>query len=77
MKQCDLCDNTFPYLCNDCNAECTEAMCKQVTTMVPLLTYEPKGSINVVAAKQSNKLYIGSGDLLPAELLGDCGDCCC
>ncbi len=28
MKQCDLCDNPYPYMCAECNADVTEMDCK-------------------------------------------------
>lgn len=63
MTLCSLCENPYPYMCSECNADCTEAMCQQAD----------KGPAQI-SAKRSDKLYIGSGDILPSEVLG--GDCC-
>jgi len=69
--RCGLCDNPYPYLCQECNMEITSAVIETTARDMGLPVPEQQ--------KPIERVFVGSGDIMTWEM-GDVGaassDCC-
>lgn len=72
--RCGLCDNPYPYMCQECNMEITTAIIETTAKDMGLSVPVTERSIN------SSKVFVGSGDIMTWEMgdvaAADC-DCSC